>query len=177
MPRERVPGLALMAAAAVAGAACGGAAATGPGAEASAARSSVYSCKQEEVFAAAVKAVEQNFETVKSQDPREGVVIGEPRWFAKEGAPRPAGVALADLGDGDIALAVRIRVVDLQPNFRLEIDSVVKQRSTGSPQPRDLSEDDPQRPGWVEGKLDRLRLDAHEKLAHCATLERRRSAQ
>jgi hypothetical protein len=154
--------------------ACGGASSSGGGgsAEATAAAGSKYTCEREQVFEAAVKSVEKMFTTVKQKDLEQGIVIGEPRWYDRDGSPRPVGVALADLKEGDLALAVRIRVIDMEPNFRFEIDSVVKLRQAGAALARDLPEGDPGRPAWIQARLDTLRLDIHGQLEQCASLVR-----
>ncbi len=171
----QVAALSLIAAAALCGAACGGAAGSGGDGTGTvgAASTSQYSCKREQVFEAAARSVEKMFTKVKQRDLEQGIVIGEPRWYNRDGAPRPVGVALADLEEGDLALAVRIRIIDLEPNFRFEIDTVVKQRLAGAPLPRDLPEGDPGRPAWIQGRMDTLRLDVHKQLESCASLMRK----
>lgn len=167
---ERIARLSL-AAAAVAAAACGGAASSNPGG-ASAIQERQYSCEHDVVFDAAVQVMQAEFGKLHSQDKAAGEVIGEPRWHDKDGAARREGIATAELKDGDIALAVRVRLVDLKPNFQVLVDSVVKQWKSGSPQPRDLLEGDPNRPAWVQGRMDRVANGIHERLSSCSVLTR-----
>jgi hypothetical protein len=75
---------------------------------------------------------------------------------------------------GDIALAPRVRIVDLRPNYQVQIDAYVRE-FVGTPEPRDLPEGDPKRPAWVQERLDKLATDIHGRLSSCSELVRPKS--
>ncbi|HTE52864.1 MAG TPA: hypothetical protein VK698_18550 [Kofleriaceae bacterium] len=170
MKMQRFACLGVTAALALAGAACG--AGQSPTASATAARTSQYSCPFDQVFDAATQSMEQEFKTLASKDKAQAAIISTPRWHDKDGMSRREGVATSELKNGDLALAVRVRIVDLKPNFQIQVDAVVKQYTSGSPQPRDVPEGDPQRPAWVQGRLDKVAADIHGRLESCAALVR-----
>ena len=152
----------------LAGAACG--ASQGGSSAASAAAQSVYTCSLDQMMDASAKAVEAQFQKVASNDKAQAAVIGEPHWYAPaDGALR--GDAKIQPTNGDVALAARVRIVDLRPNFQVQIDAYVRE-FVGTPEPRDLPEGDPKRPAWVQAKLDALAADIHGRLSSCAELVR-----
>ena len=155
----------------LAGAACG--ASQGGSSTTNAARSSVYTCTLDQMLDASAQAVEAQFQKVASKDKDQSVVIGEPHWYAPaDGALR--GDAKIQPTNGDIALAARVRITDLRPNFKVEIDAYVREFD-GTPEPRDLPEGDAKRPAWVQERLDKLAVDIHSRLNSCAELVREKS--
>lgn len=154
----------------LAGAACG--ASQGSSSTASAARSSVYTCSLDQMLDASAQAVEAQFQKVATKDTAQAAVIGEPHWYAPaDGALR--GDAKIQPTNGDIALAARVRIIDLRPNFQVQIDAYVRE-FVGTTEPRDLPEGDPKRPAWVQERLDKLAADIHGRLSSCAELVRER---
>lgn len=155
----------------LAGPACG--ASQGPSSSVSAARSSVYTCTLDQMLDASAQAVEAQFHKVASKDKAQAVVIGEPHWYAPaDGALR--GDAKIQPTNGDIAIAPRVRIIDLQPNFQIQIDAYVRE-FVGTPEPRDMPEGDPKRPAWVQERIDSLHSDIHGRLSSCAELVREKA--
>jgi hypothetical protein len=162
---ERIACLAILA---LAGTACGAAS----GSSARVAEVSRYSCNLDEMMAAAEQAVTKEFEKVESSDKAQALVVSQPRWYSKEGTARRLGVSSTELKEGDIAFAVRVRIIDLKPKYQIQLDAFVQQFVAGSPKPRDLAEDDPQRPAWIKARLDKAAADMHGRLESCAELIR-----
>jgi hypothetical protein len=155
----------------LAGAACG--ASQGGSSTANAARSSVYTCPLDQILDASAQAVEAQFQKVASKDKEQAAVIGEPHWYAPaDGALR--GDAKIQPTKGDIALAIRVRIIDLRPNFQIQIDAYVREFD-GTPEPRDLPEGDPRRPAWVQESIDKLAVDINSRLSSCSELVRDKS--
>jgi hypothetical protein len=152
------------------GAGCGASSSGSSGARA--AEVSQYSCNVDEMIAAAQQAVAKEFYKVEKTSKEPPVVVSEARWYSKEGAPRRAGASSAELTDGDIAFAARVRMNDLKPNFQIRLDAAVQQYVAGSPKARDLPEGDPQRPAWIQARLDKAAADMHSRLQSCAALVR-----
>lgn len=155
----------------MAGAACG--ASQGTSSSVNAARSSVYTCTLDQMLDASAQAVEAQFQKVASKDKEQAAVIGEPHWYAPaDGALR--GDAKTQPTNGDIVLAPRVRIINLRPNYQVQIDAYVRE-FVGTPEPRDLPEGDPKRPAWAQERLDKLQTDIHGRLSSCSEIVRETS--
>lgn len=152
------------------GAGCGASSSGSAGARA--AEVSQYSCDLDQMIAAAQQSIAKEFTKVATTSKEPPVVVSEPRWYSKEGTPRRVGASSAELTDGDIAFAARVRIIDLKPNFQIRLDAAVQQYVAGSPKARDLDEGDPQRPAWIQARLDSAAADMHGRLESCAALVR-----
>jgi hypothetical protein len=91
----------------------------------------------------------------------------EPQWYSPDGG-RISPVAdgngdFVNAGGGDVQVwfVVRIRLV---PNDRVVVEVTPRtfQIVGGSPQPRELTPEDPNVPGWVHGRVDTLSLAIYE---------------
>jgi hypothetical protein len=101
------------------------------------------------------------------------MVVSEPQWYSSDGKQRgkmgtPEGV----LQKGDLGFAARVRITDLKPNYKINVDAVVRQHPGGSDEPVDIPEGDPRRPAWLQARLDRVAVDVHDQLSGCAALKR-----
>jgi hypothetical protein len=136
------------------------------------ARTARYTCPFEQVYDATMKAMEEVFYRVNVADPRAGTLLSEPRWYEQGGTPRKRGAA--EVFDGDVNLVVQARIIKDGPGYALAIAADVVEYLSGSPQGRRLTARDPNRPAWVQGKLDRMAVTAHERLTACVQASIRR---
>jgi hypothetical protein len=149
-------------------AACGGAS----GEDVQAARSAQYACSFEQVYEAASVAMEEVFYRVAAADPANGVLRSEPRWYEETGTPRQRGAA--DVDEEDVYVLAEARVIKNGSTYAIATAADVVEHMPGSPRGRRLTADDPARPTWVQGKLDRVASIVHERLAACARSVARR---
>jgi len=90
-----------------------------------------------------------------------------PQWYSAEGMRRGTsnqgnGDYLVNSMGGDIRLSLEVQVV-AGPGGRSQVVVIphTLQMVAGSPQPRPLAPDDPNMPGWVKGRVDKLAVDIH----------------
>jgi len=115
--------------------------------------------------------VKKEFQTTLPVDRNQGMVVGEPHWYDKSGKMRGKEGTPEGLHEkGDIGLAVRVKVIDLKPNYQIQVDAVVKAHSGGTAPPTDVPLDD--QPAWIKPRVERVTLDVHNRLQSCAVLLR-----
>ena len=92
----------------------------------------------------------------------------EPQWYSAEGGRRgtssDANGDYAMIGGGDIqvSLVVRVRLIG-KDRVVVEVTPRTFQAVSGSPQPRELAPEDPNLPGWVQGRVDSLAVAIYEQ--------------
>jgi len=123
------------------------------------------------VYDAVGKAVEEVFYQVGKSSAEAGIVRSETRWFEETGRPRERGAAVPD--DKDVLVTVEARIIKEGAAHAVSIAADVVEYLLGSPQGRRLSPDDPNRPTWVQGKIDRMTVVIHERLQGCARVAAR----
>jgi hypothetical protein len=136
------------------------------------ARAGRYTCAFEQVYDATSKAMEEVFYHVAAEDARSGTLVSERRWYEQNGTPRERGTA--KVFAEDVNLVAEARLIKNGPSYSLAIAADVVEYLPGSPQGRRLTADDPNRPTWVQGKLDRMAMVVHERLRSCAQASARR---
>jgi len=129
-----------------------------------AARSARYSAEPGVVFEGVRDAV-ASLHRVTESDPLAGVMITEEKWYEVDGtsASRDANDNWL-LGEGAVMLALQVAIKGEPGAWYVEVTPFVLQHQSGSPRPRQLAPDDPQMPGWVQGKIDNVYLAVHEHL-------------
>ncbi|MCA9674372.1 MAG: hypothetical protein KC464_04945 [Myxococcales bacterium] len=154
-----------VAAAALASVAGAGLSGCGPSAQVQAARSASYGgADRDVVFEAAAQAVAEKYE-IDQASQSDAALRTVPEWYEPEGNhERKDADDHIMIRAGSIELAFYVAVVGDQSAWRVEVTPLALQVVQGSPQPRELKPDDPAMPGWVEGKLDDLRVAIHERV-------------
>lgn len=142
--------------------ACGGSSNT----EVRTARSALYACDFARVFQATSEAVAEIFPPLGPVDPDTGVVTSELRWYEADGSRKERGMAAVQ--DRAVHVAAIVKVVKVEGGFRIQPSAEVRQIRAGLSAPVPLAADDPERPPFVQGKLDTLAVEIHERLAGCA---------
>ena len=158
----RASGVVLVIAALAVCAGCGGASSQ----EVQTARSARYTCGVEQVHDAVGRAMEEVFYQVGSSDAESGIVRSETRWFEETGRPRERGAAIVD--DKDVLVTAEARITKDGAALAVSIAADVVEYLQGSPQGRRLAADNPTRPAWVQGKIDRMTVVIHERLQGCS---------
>lgn len=92
----------------------------------------------------------------------------EPQWYTPEGGRISAYTEgngdFVNAGGGDVQVwfVVRIRLTD-KDHVVVEVTPRTFQLVAGSPQPRELTAEDPNVPGWVHGRVDSLAFAIYEQ--------------
>lgn len=67
----------------------------------------------------------------------------------------------------DVYIVAQATVIKEGSTHRIVVVADVTEYVSGSPQGRPLAAEDPSRPTWIQGKLDGITVDVHERLASC----------
>ena len=71
--------------------------------------------------------------------------------------------------DRSIRLQLVVELTDPEDKYHLvTVTPKTFQHISGSPQPRELAPDDPNLPGWVQGRVDSLHVEIHKRLQNYA---------
>lgn len=142
--------------------------ACGPSAaEIKTAKSASYTGNASEIFDGVMAAVSESYQVGDAKrDGQEYMLVTVPQWYSAEGGRESAGAGdMVQVRGGSVQVRF---VVDLVPtdasHFAVTVTPKTFQVVSGSPQPRELTPDDPNLPGWVHGRVDTLHLAIHKRL-------------
>jgi hypothetical protein len=142
-------------------AACGGAS----NAEVREARTARYTCDYAAVLNAARTGVTEVFPPLGPVDPSKGMITSEFRWYEQDGSRQQAGAA--EVGDRAVSVAAIVTIKQSEGGYVFTTAADVRQIRAGLAAPQPLAPDDPDRPEWVQGKLDKLAVEIHGQLRGC----------
>src|SRR5690606_3009444 len=131
-------------------AACGGASTD----EIRVARTSRYTCDRAKVIEAAAAGIDEVFPPLGPVDAARGVVTSDFRWYEADGTRKQQG--MAEVKDRALSIAAFAEVKETDGGFVVLTRADVRQIRAGLSAAQPLAEDSPDRPEWVQGKLDRL---------------------
>ena len=129
----------------------------------------MYTAAPNQLLDLAVQVAQRTYK-VKDVDPVKNVFITEGQWYTAEGGR----IGTTDEGNGDyvhagggsVRVAFEVRLVpvdeDATNRFSVVIEQHTFQLVSGSPQPRELTTDDPSLPPWVKGRVDSLAVEIYE---------------
>jgi hypothetical protein len=129
------------------------------------AREARYDAEPEAMFTGVMRAVA----SVDKLDPEAqgaGVIRTRAKWYEPDGTSARRGTddESAFVGDGAVLLALQVDVQGEPGDWYVVVTPIAFQHMAGSPQPRELRPDDPQMPGWVQGKIDNMYLAVYERM-------------
>jgi hypothetical protein len=130
------------------------------------AREARYQGPRDEVFLDVADAVGKEH-PIDRRDSAQAALVTRGRWFEADGTYEDKVVRQEDrmsLTDGAIFLSFTVKVVGDEPPFQVVIEPSVDQVRSGYSAPYHMKPDDPQMPGWVQGKVDDLQLAIHQRL-------------
>ena len=95
----------------------------------------------------------------------EPTVLSTGRWYAREGVARQSKVG-DEVGvyDGDIMLELIVRVIAEGDAFQVTVTPRAERFKSGHSSTDKLEAGDPRMPGWVEGQVDDLQVQLHDRL-------------
>jgi hypothetical protein len=98
-------------------------------------------------------------------------LITEGQWYNPEGGRQSAGAGdFVQLVDRSIQLSLIVQLTQREGNrYLVTVTPKTFQHVSGSPKPRELAPDDPNLPGWVQGRVDTLQFEIHKRLQNYAT--------
>jgi hypothetical protein len=143
-------------------AACGGYSAS----DVRTARTSRYTCDYAEVLNAARAGVEEVFPPLGPVDPQSGTVTSEYRWYEHDGTRKQKG--MAEVSDRALSIAARVQLREKDGGYLVLTHADVNMIRANMSAAQPLAPDSPDRPKWVQGKLDKLAVEIHGRLKGCA---------
>jgi hypothetical protein len=151
--------------------------ACGPSAaELKTAKTAMYVGNAAEIFKLIVATTGETYKVADAQSHGEETevdydLITQPQWYNPEGGRESAGGGdFVQLVDRSIQLSLIVTLTEPEPRrFLVTVTPKTFQHVSGSPKPRELSPDDPNLPGWVQGRVDSLYVEIHKRLQNYAT--------
>jgi len=152
----------------VAFAACGGPST----AEINNAKTASYVGETAAMFKIVVDTAAETYKIANAgQDADRFVLVTQPQWYNREGGRQSAGADdYVQIGEGSIRLQMIVELIPVESNrYMIVVTPKTFQHLSGSPQPRELEDDDPNLPGWVLGRVDSLYVEINKRLQNYAT--------
>ena len=139
-------------------------------AELKAARTTTYRGNASDMFKEVIAVTEASYKLADVGGNEDTYALATvPQWYSPEGGRESAGEGgYVNIGDHSIRLEMIVELVSVAGGFMVTVTPRTYQALTGSPQPRELKPDDPNLPGWVQGRVDTLQLDIHKRLQNYA---------
>ena len=140
-------------------------------AELKTAKTSQYTGEPAEMFKIVVDTTAENYKVAEAGKTDDGFALATvPQWFSAEGGRQSAGAGnTVQIGEGSVRLELILEMVPTESRrYMITITPRTFQYVTGSPQPRELTPDDPNLPGWVHGRVDTLHFEIHKRLQNYA---------
>ncbi len=142
--------------------------ACGPSAaEIKTARSASYTGTPAEIFDGVMAAVSDTYQIGDAKrDGDQYALVTVPQWYNAEGGRESAGAGdVVQVRGGSVQVRFVVELVSTDAShFVVTVTPKTFQVVSGSPQPRELTPDDPNLPGWVVGRVDTLHLAIHKRL-------------
>lgn len=138
------------------------------------ARLAVYKAPGVQIFDLALQET-QGVYAIGAVEPEKRKFATQPQWYSQEGG-RQSGT---DEGNGEyvrtrdrsVQVWFVVQVMDLHNGkVAVEITPRTFQLIAGSPQPRELTPEDPNLPPWVKGRVDSLALAIYHRARNFATM-------
>jgi hypothetical protein len=132
-------------------------------AEIKTARQTTYRAPAGKILDLAIEAAQQNYKITQVSREEEAFVT-QPRWYSPEGdLESPGAGGFLNLVDRSVEVGFEVKVVEAgSDEVAVAVTAKSFQFLKGSPQPRELAQDDPNLPPWVLGRVDALVLAIYD---------------
>jgi hypothetical protein len=128
-------------------------------AEVKAAQTAQYRAPRQELFKIALQTAAQDYK-IEAQDAERAILFTEGQWYNPEGGRESVGAGdRAQVVDHSVMLMMVVEVMGMEgADLYVQVTPKVFQYLEGSPKPRELKPDDPNVPGWIQGRVETLQL-------------------
>jgi len=136
-------------------------------AELKTAKTAQYRGNASEMFTDVIAVTEESYKIADASGGGEDsyLLATVPQWYSPEGGRESAGDGgFVSIRDRSIRLQIAVELISVGGGFMVTVTPRTFQALNGSPQPRELKPDDPNLPGWVQGRVDTLQLAIHKRL-------------
>ena len=140
-------------------AACGASAA-----EIKTAKSAQYDAPTSTLFQIALQAASEDYK-IGDTNPPSGTFITAGQWYSPEGGRQSVGAGdVVQVNDRSVMLMLIVEIYGMDLGKKsITVTPKVFQHLSGSPKPRELTPDDPNMPGWVQGRVDALAVEIYKR--------------
>ena len=128
-------------------------------AEVKEAQTAQYKAPRETLFQVALETTAQDYK-IAVADKGRSILMTDGQWYNPEGGRESAGAGdLAQVVDHSVMLMMVVEVMGMDgAPLYIQVTPKVFQHLSGSPKPRELKPDDPNMPGWIQGRVESLQL-------------------
>ncbi len=129
------------------------------------AKTAEYQAPSSQILDIAVQVAQRTYK-VNDIDPQKATFTTAGQWYSAEGGRRgttnEGNGDYVNAGGGDVNLRLEVQVLGATlGRVVVVIIPHTLQLIDGSPQPRELTPDDPNLPPWVHGRVDTLAMDIY----------------
>ena len=126
-------------------------------AEVKAAQTAHYNASTDTLYQIAKQTAAEDYK-IGAEDNVQGVFATVEQWYSPEGGRQSAGAGdFVNLDDKSVLLSLIVEIVPMDEGGQMvRVTPKVFQHLSGSPKPRELNPDDPNMPGWVQGRVETL---------------------
>ena len=138
--------------------------ACGPSAgEIKTAKTTTYQMAGTDLLQVAEQAAEEEYKLGEVNE-QQLAFITLPRWYSPEGdLQSPGAGGFVQMDNRSVQVALIVHVTELAGgDCAVTVTPKTFQYISGSPKPRELASDNPNLPGWVHGRADKLALEIYE---------------
>lgn len=129
------------------------------------AKSAGYAGEPGEMFSIVEATTAETYKIGEAVRDGEYALATVAQWYSPEGGRQSTGAGdFVQIGDGSVQLTMIVRLVPQGDRYMVTVTPKTFEHVSGSPQPRELTPDDPSLPGWVSGRVDSLQLEIHKAL-------------
>lgn len=135
-------------------------AACGPSsAEIRTAKTATYQTSLGEMFRLAIEAASEDYK-IGQIDEATATFSTQAQWYSAEGGRQSSGAGdFVQIENGSVNVHFVVELVEMgEGRIAVNVTPKTFQHVGGSPQPRELTPDDPNLPGWVTGRTESLQL-------------------
>jgi hypothetical protein len=139
-------------------------AACGPSAaEIKTAQTAKYKATAADLYAIAEQVTAETYKIAETKPPT--ALATAPQWYSPEGGRQSAGAGgYSQIEDRSVNLVLVVEVLELDDgSVAIKVTPKTLQHISGSPQPRELSPDDPNLPPWIHGRVESLQLAIYQR--------------
>jgi hypothetical protein len=128
-------------------------------AEVKEAQTAQYKAPRETLFEIALQTTAEDYK-IGAADKSRALLMTDGQWYNPEGGRESAGAGdLTQVVDHSVMLMMVVEVMGMDgAPLYVQVTPKVFQYMAGSPKPRELKPDDPNIPGWVQGRVESLQL-------------------
>jgi len=126
------------------------------------AKEATYNISGKEMFDIAMQVTQRNFKIELVGDSKDWFST-KPKWYTPTGSSVTGGAGdFAKAQDGSINCQLKVSIVSDGTNSRVVVKAIAGRYKIGMSALETFNDEDPSKPGWVNGKADQLAFDIWE---------------